>query len=72
MATSSAMGLTDTKAPKSREKAVLKINANAISHLPFGDMNKELEGFLCRIRRRRKMEDRQLILPGFEKFAFRE
>ena len=32
----------------------------------FGEMDKELSGFLKKIGKQRKLDDRQMTLPGFE------
>jgi|GEM_PF-3269858 len=64
MATSTAVGIT----PKIRglkNRAVSK--GNVVIPLKFPGMEKELKGFLNKIRDEDKARENQLLLPGFER-----
>ncbi len=64
MATTIPTTMEKQKGEKSSSGKSKKM-ANAQKHY-FREMDKELDGFLRRLNRQRKLNDKQMALPGFE------
>jgi len=69
MATSTITGVENKTTRRSRKRATVKTGNSMPAN--FGYMEKELDGFLGKIRDDRRAHKNQLMFPGFEKFFVR-
>jgi len=69
MATSTITGVENKTTRRSRKRTTVKTGSSMPAN--FGYMEKELDGFLDKIRDGQRVHRNQLALPGFEKFFVR-